>query len=150
MYRRSSTEKDNKWIEYCGDGKWANATDSTSPYYLTLAEHSRYTGGSIVKRQQYFLTLGHHTQDGSWTYEKPALYRMEGGALNGSNLLIGYTAQDSSADGNRFVQTGGTANSRCLVFGGDKRFCNEPLAKMKDAYVFSMMRAFQTRITLLK
>lgn len=264
-YRRSSIDMANKWIEYCGDGKWANAvhvasamplnlrpdngksvnwkdvfpvsnptvssassniglnvsrmpnggtvvfgedadlsfaTDSTTPYYLTLAGHFRQTGGSIVKRQQYFLTLGHHAQDKSWTYEKAALYSMEGGSLNVSSLLIGYTAQDSSADGNRFVQsggtvtlpytgqganlqigggnskdytiaeyqmnggtlsiggyggsynlaiasprisntvmpaagfimTGGTASSRCLVFGSDKRFWNESLAKMKDAY----------------
>ena len=178
------------------------ATDGTTPFYLTLAGHFRQIGGSIVKRQQYFLTLGHHAQDRSWTYEKPALYSMEGGSLNVSSIMIAYTAQDSSADGNRFVQTGGTVtlpytdqganlqigggnsmnytiaeyqmnggtlnlggyggsynlaiasprisntimpacgfimeggtvSSRCLTFGSDKRFWNETLAKMKDAY----------------
>ena len=170
-YHRASLTKDNKWIEYRGTGKWANAvhvasamplnlrpgsgktvkwtdvfpvsnptivsassyiglnvgnmasggtiefgeganlsfpTDATTPHYLTLAGHFRQTGGSLVKRQQYFLTLGHHAQDTSWTYEKPALYEMEGGNLNVSGLLVGYNSTDTSIKGNRFVQTGGT------------------------------------------
>ena len=189
-------------VVFGDDADLSFATDGTTPYYLTLAGHFRQIGGSIVKRQQYFLTLGHHAQDRSWTYEKPALYSMEGGSLNVSCIMIAFTAQDSSADGNRFVQTGGTVtlpytdqganlqigggnsmnytiaeyqmnggtlnlggyggsynlaiasprisntimpacgfimkggtvSSRCLTFGSDKRFWNETLAKMKDAY----------------
>lgn len=186
-YCRSSSHWENKWVEYCGEGKWADAvhiasamplnlrpdngktvkwkdvfpvsnptiasssaniglnvskyptggtvvfeegadlsfaTDGTTPYYLTLAGHFRQTGGSIVKRQQYYLTLGHHAQDRSWSYEKPALYSMEGGTLNVSSILIAYTAQDSYAEGNRFVQTGGTVtlpytgNGANLQIGG--------------------------------
>ena len=169
-YHRSSVPKDNKWIEYRGAGKWADAihvasdmplnlrpdsgktvkwtdvfpvsnptvvsassniglnvgnmasagtiefgdgadlsfpADNTTPRYLTLAGHFRQTGGSIVKRQQYFLTLGHHAQDTSWTYAKPALYEMAGGSLNISGLLVGYNSTDTSIKGNRFVQTSG-------------------------------------------
>lgn len=170
-YCRASVTKENKWIEYRGTGKWADAihvasamplnlrpgsgktvkwtdvfpvsnptvvnqlayiglnvgnmasagtiefgdganlsfpTDGTTPYHVTLAGHFRQTGGSIVKRQQYYLTLGHHAQDTSWTYEKPSLYEMAGGSLNVSGLLVGFTSTDTSIKGNRFVQTGGS------------------------------------------